>query len=549
VGEGTRPDGYGEIVRAGPCARLAGMIRRRIASAAGIIMLGTLTTSVLGFVRAFVVARYFGAGTRTDAFFAALVVPQMFYDQLIGGAIAAVLIPSFSRLAVEDQRELWRVIGSVFALVAVVLTATVLILEVLAHPLMMVIASGFALHTHAGALPLSVKLLRVLLPALIFMGLAAVALATLYSLNRRVVPSFATAGYHIGIIVAAVVASTRWGITALAVGAVAGAALQLIVQIPSLLEARRRMHVPALKIRLDLQNAAVRRILWLYVPVAAGLCVSIAGQVADINFKSHLPQTGGLSSMQYATQVIQFPIGIVVGALGFAVLPSISADVAAGQLGRFKDALMVGFRLVLVLMIPAMAGILTLATPIVSLLFQRGQFTHVDTVHTATALLGYAPQLPFIGLDQLLIVAFYARHNTLTPALVGVAGVGIYVLSAAILLGRLTILGLALANTIQIGAHALILLVLLLRAVGALPLTKFPGTVGKVCLATGGMTAAILAVQHWLSPNGGGSYAHFVAVSLPIVIAVAVYGGLLLALRVEEATLLWKAIRVKVGGS
>jgi putative peptidoglycan lipid II flippase len=172
----------------------------------------------------------------------------------------------------------------------------------------------------------------------------------------------------------------------------------------------------------------------------------------------------------------------------------------------------------------------------------------VDTVHTATALLGYAPQLPFIGLDQLLIVAFYARHNTLTPALVGVAGVGIYVVSAAILLGRLTILGLALANTIQIGAHALILLVLLLRAVGSLPLTKFPRTVGKVCLATGGMTAAILAVQHWLSPNGAGSYAHFVAVSLPIVIAIAVYGGLLLALQVEEATLLWRAIRVKVGG-
>ena len=512
-------------------------------------MLGTLTASVLGYVRAFVVARYFGANGSTDAFFAALTVPQMFYDQLIGGAIAAVLIPSFTRLAVEDKQELWRVVGSVLSLILLTLSGAVLVLELAARPIMMVIASGFALSTHRGVLTLSVHLLRILAPTLVFLGLSATALATLYSLNRRAVSSFATSCYHLGIIVAAVLAASRWGISALAVGALVGAALQFAVQVPWLIAARRRAQPASRGLvwrpRLDLRNPTVRQILRLYLPVAAGMCVSIAGQVIDINFKSHLPQSGGLSSMQYATQVIQFPVGVVVSALGFAVLPSISVDAAAGRLESFLHTLVVGFRLVLVLMVPAMAGILTLAAPIVALLLQRGHFTHLATVHTATALVGYAPQLPFIGLDQLLIVAYYARHNTLTPALVGVAGVGIYVVCAALLIGPLTILGLALANTIQISAHALILLVLLVRAVGPLHAPELPAIFVKVGAATAGMTGVILLVERLLSP---GTVSHLVAAGVPIVIAVPVYAGLLLVLRVEEATLLWNAVTARFMG-
>jgi len=525
------------------------MERRHIASAAAVIMVGTLVTSLLGFVRAFVVARFFGANTDTDAFFAALTVPQMFYDQLIGGAIAAVLIPSFSRLAEEDERELWRVVGAIFTLVAVVLVVAVAVAELAAHPLMSVIASGF--RQKVGALTLSVKLLRLLLPALVFMGLSGVALATLYSLRRRPVAAFAPSCYHLGIIGAAILASAHWGISALPVGAVVGAAAQFAVQIPSILRARRDRSrtAPPLSLRLDLRNPRVRRILRLYLPVAAGIVVSIAGQVADINFKSHLPQSGGYSSMQYATQLVQFPVGVVAQALSLAVLPAISADAAAVRLEDFKDTLALGFRFVLVLMVPAMVGFLVLSIPIVALIYQRGLFTHLDTIHTATALIGYAPQLPFVGLDQMLIFAFYARHNTLTPALVGMVGVLIYVASAALLLGPLTILGLALANTIQIGAHALILLGLLYRALGALPGRKLAITALKVGSASAAMALAILAVEQWLTPSDVGRYTHLIAVVLPMMAAVAVYTGLMVALRVEEAHLAWVIIKDRVTGS
>jgi putative peptidoglycan lipid II flippase len=525
------------------------MIRRRIAGAAAIIALGTLTTSLLGFVRAFVVARYFGTTSSTDAFFAALVVPQMFYDQLIGGAITAAFIPTFSRLADQNQRELWRLVGSVLGAVILVLLIAVAVLELAAPLVMRAIASGFALGKHGGPLSLSVELLRVLLPALVFMGLSAVAAAVLYSLNRRAVPAFATACYHIGIIVAAVIASARLGIIALPIGAVVGAAGQFAVQLPALLRAQSRVSGNLLlTIRLELENPVLRRMVRLYLPVAAGMCVSIAGQVADVNFKSHLPQHGGLSAMQYATQLVQFPIGIVVAGLGFAVLPSISADAAAERLAEFKETLTLGFRLVLLLLVPSAVGLMILATPIVTLLFQYGHFHHSSTVHTATALLGYGPQLPVVGVDQLLIFAFYARHNTLTPALAGVVGVIIYVVAAALLLGPLTIFGLALANTIQIGCHALLLLVLLFRSLGSLPWHRLVGTGAKVSAASAAMALVILAVQRWLTPSNAGAYTHLVAVGLPILAAVAVYAGLIVALRVEEASVAWRVVRLRLVG-
>ena len=113
----------------------------------------------------------------------------------------------------------------------------------------------------------------------------------------------------------------------------------------------------------------MRKILFLYGPVALGILVSMAGQIADLEFKSSLSGTGRYSDMQYATTLVQFPVGIVVAALGLAVLPMISSDAAGERLGEFKDKLGLGFRVVLVLMVPAALGLMLLGGPIASVIF------------------------------------------------------------------------------------------------------------------------------------------------------------------------------------
>jgi putative peptidoglycan lipid II flippase len=520
------------------------MNRRGIAVATAVIMVGTFTASVLGFVRAFVVARLFGAAGGTDAFFSALIVPQMFYDQIVGGAISAVLIPSFSRLAAEEDADLWLVVRTIMALVGAVVIAAVILLEVLAMPLMEAIVSGF--QGKSGTLSLSVQLVRLALPAVLFSSLAAIALAALYSLHRRVVSAFSPSFYHLGIIAAAVAASSRWGIKALPVGAVAGAAVQLAVQLPVLLRARKSIGGSAPSRgwwTIDPNHPAVRRILRLYIPVAGGIVISIAGQVADLNFKSRLPDVGDLSAMQYATALVQFPVGIVAAALALAILPAISIEAARDRIDAFKDSLTFGLRAVVALMAPAMVGLMVLATPIAVLIYERGNFTHVASIHTATALLGYGPQLPFVGIDQLLIAAFYARHNTLAPALTGVFGVVIYVALAAVLLGPLSIFGLALANTIQIALHALILFGLLIASVGALRYRHLAMVLLKVAVSAGAMAIAAWSAERWISPSGHALIARILDVAIPGSIALLVYAICMVLLRVPEACLAFDAVR------
>jgi putative peptidoglycan lipid II flippase len=166
--------------------------------------------------------------------------------------------------------------------------------------------------------------------------------------------------------------------------------------------------------------------------------------------------------------LIQFPLGLTASALSFATLPVLSrAAGAASDAGEaeYQRTLRASVRVALLLIVPAMVLLVLLRVPVVRLLFERGRFDEASTASTALAFLFYSPQLPFTAVDQLFIAAYYARKNTRTPVLVGVAGVFIYLAAALTFLGPLQMgmPGLALANAVQNSAHAVILAVLLER--------------------------------------------------------------------------------------
>ncbi|MDQ2741403.1 MAG: murein biosynthesis integral membrane protein MurJ [Chloroflexota bacterium] len=517
---------------------------RAIGRAAIVLMLGNLAGSTLGFVRQAVIAKVFGATLGTDAFFAASIVPQMFYDLTIGAAISAALIPTFSEIIEARGRDdLWSLLGSVLALAWLVLAAVIVLLIIVARPFMTLLLLGYHTHLRAGALSLSIEIVRILIPTLFFLGTSAVLLSALYSLRRFTIPAFAGTLYHLGVILGVVFLAHRLGILALPLGALAGAAGQAIIQVPAILRAGARI-----KIRLAL-TPDIRRIIRLYAPVAAGLLVSIAGQIIDLTFKSQL-RNGAITDMQFATTLTQFPIGIGVAALTFAVLPSLSSDAAFGRIERFKDTLATGIRLVLFLTIPAAVGYIVLATPIVSLLFQHGHFRPVATARTATALTGYAIQIPFVGIDQLLIFSFYARKNTVTPMLIGILGVGIYIGSALLLMPRYQILGLALANTIQNSLHGLILLGLLFAAIGTFGGRGVLPSVGKSCIAAlaMGIAAGLCAYAVSRVANTHLLAGQALDALAPIAVAGVIYVGLSRVMRSAELNAVVSVARTRLGG-
>ena len=515
---------------------------RAMGAAALVIMAGNLSTSLLGFVRQAVMSHTFGTGTvQTDAFVAALTVPQMFYDLTIGAAVSAALIPTLTGLLERDGTGgVARLSGAILGLVWLVLAALTAVLILLAHPLMALLLHAGG-NSHPGEVAQAATLVQILLPSLFFLGTSAVLLATLYSLRRFTASAFATAFFHLGIIAGAVILARPFGIRSMAMGAVAGAAVQALIQVPALVRAGVR---PAVRIEL---TPEVRNVLRLYAPVALGLLVSIAGQVIDLNFKSQ-QETGAIASMSFATTLVQFPIGIAVAALGFAILPGLSSAATFEHMPEFKTTLTFGLRFVLFLTVPAAVAYATLGVPIVRLLFQSGHSTPADTARTVSALFGYAAQIPFVGIDQLLIFAFYARKNTTTPMLVGVGGVGIYVASALLLGPTLHVFGLALANTLQNSLHGLILLALLLASVGSLRGYGLLGSAGRTCAAGIAMAVvAALASRFILGVGTASLAARVVQVALPASCAAAAYVAVAGTLRSRELRLVFALARRSPG--
>jgi putative peptidoglycan lipid II flippase len=283
--------------------------------------------------------------------------------------------------------------------------------------------------------------------------------------------------------------------------------------------------------RIDLADPGVRRILRLAGTVAAGLVVTAVSQLIDRNLALRLPE-GSLTSMEYATRVIQVPLGIVGLAVSFAILPTLSRlnTGVRDSLVEYRSALAFGIKLVLLLMLPILALVAALALPLIAVVFERNAFQPADTARTAAILLFYSPQLPLTAIDYLLINAFYARQNARTPVLVGVVCVFIYLAVALATIGVLQARGLALADAVKNSSHALILLFLLRRSLPDLRLgaALWPFIV-RVIPAAAALTLVVALSWPTLSNLGG-----LVGLIVAGVLAGLIYAGLLLALGVSE---------------
>jgi putative peptidoglycan lipid II flippase len=288
-------------------------------------------------------------------------------------------------------------------------------------------------------------------------------------------------------------------------------------------------------------HPVVRQILALYAPVAAGLVISEVGVLIDRNLAW---QTGDASvaTMRYATNLVQLPLGLVGTATSLAALPLLSRLVDDPD--GFRSTLASGMRLALLAIVPATAFLVVFAVPTFQLIYQRGAFDATATSATATAFLYYAPQLPFVAVDQLLIYAFYARRNTVTPMLVGLGGVGVYLGTALLLIGpfHAGLAGLILANTLQNSLHAVVLFALLSQAAGSLAAHRVGQTLVRAILAGALSGLAGLALERTVpAPSGVVSLVGYLALA-----GVLVFAGYLMALRVlgvEEIVGLPRAIQ------
>jgi putative peptidoglycan lipid II flippase len=500
-----------------------------IAQAAGIIALGSIASRVLGLIREQIIAYLFGASGLVSAFGIAAMVPNMIYELLIGGMLSAALVPVFSQVDERQGRPaLWALFSRVASLVAVVLAAIVLLLEALAPQIAWLLGGGFEPELQA----VLAKMIRLIAPAVLFFGLSGVVTGLLYTLKRFTYPAFGAAVFNLGIIVAAPLLAGRIDAFSLAVGVLLGSLLQLLIQTPDLRGVRFRF-------RLDLSDPSLRRILTLYLPIALGLVISNLQVVIDRRLASSTGESS-IAWMRDATTLFQLPHGLVAVAISLAVLPTLSRLSALHERDGFRQTLGLGLRLVLVLIVPATLGLLVLAGPVIALIFEHGRFTAHDTFWTAWALRYYLAGLVFASIDWPLNYAFYARQDTLTPALVGLLSVGVYLAVALALIRPLGMLGLVLADSTKHFSHAVTMLVLTQRRIGSLGGLQLGQTAAKALLAAGamaGLMALTLSACIQLVDTSG-LVGKLVAVAVTGSLGAVAYLGLALLLRFNEIGLL-----------
>ncbi|MGQ9491518.1 MAG: murein biosynthesis integral membrane protein MurJ [Anaerolineae bacterium] len=460
-----------------------------LARSASILGLGNIASRIIGLAREAIISGYFGSSGELSAFKLAARVPTMLYDLLVGGMLSAALVPVLSEYTrLERRQELTKAASAILSLIAVVMGAIVLALELLAVP----IAGVLGDFEDPALQETLARMLRVIAPAVLLFGLSGGVTGLLYALKRFNYTAISGAVFNMGIVIAAPLLAGRIGVYALPLGIVAGSIMQLAVMAPGLRDLRLRFSALW-------RHLAVRRILRLYVPIVLGLIVTQMQIIVDGRWASATGEYG-LSWMGYATTLIQLPLGLVPVAVSLAALPTLSQHAAVADWEGFRNVFARGLRLVLLLLVPATIGLWALSVPVVRLLFQHGAFGPYDTYWTALALRLYLIGLMFAGVDFLLNYTFYARQDTRTPAIVGVVSVGFYFIAALLLKGPLGFLGLVLADSVKQFGHMTIMVVLLLRSVGRLRSQQVLSTLVKATGAALLMGGMVWAIARWLEP-------------------------------------------------
>lgn len=427
----------GAAARAGNGSAVSPAPASGLARSASVVGLAILVSRILGLVREQVFAASFGAGRELDAFVTAFRIPNLFRDLFAEGALSAAFVTCFTQtLAREGEARAWRLANLVVHALLVVVGGIVLLGIVLAPWLVSLIAPGFA--EIPGKSELTTHLTRLMFPFLLLVALAAVAMGMLNARGRFGVPASASSFFNLGSIVVGVAAAwwlapiymegvwqagraegftappgaAERAIVGMAIGTVVGGALQLVVQLPSLLRLGYRYR-PLLSFR----DPGVRQVLALMGPATIGAAAVQVNVLVNSNFASQLGD-GAVSWLNVAFRFMQLPIGLFGVAVGVVALPSVSRSVERADMVGFNATIARALRLVFGLCLPAAVGLAALAPELVGLVYEHGRFDANDTHMAAQALVAYSFGLAGYANIKVMVPAFYALGDARTPALI-----------------------------------------------------------------------------------------------------------------------------------
>ncbi|MBU1061566.1 MAG: murein biosynthesis integral membrane protein MurJ [Candidatus Omnitrophica bacterium] len=460
-------------------------VKKHIIKSAGIIGFATVISRILGFLRDILIAKFFGTGSYAQAFVVAFRIPNMLRDLIGEGATNAAFVPVLSEYSVTKKKEeFWHLANVLLNAGLIVLTGLVLLGILLAPVIVRLIAPGFI--NDVEKLNLTIYLTRFMFPYVLLVGLLAYSMGILNSLKHFSAPAFAPAILNLTIIICALF--RQGSVSALATGVLIGGVIQLAIQIPVLSAKGFSFSFVS-----DLYHPAVKKIGRLLIPRIFGSCVYQINIFINTMLASlaHIVGEGGVAALYYANRIFQFPLAIFGIAVAQAALPTMSREALESGLDRFKETLSFSLRSVNFVMLPASIGLMILARPITSALFERGQFDRYSTFITQDALVFYSIGLFSYAGIKILVSCFYSLKDTLTPVKIASVSLVLNIVLNIIFMFPLKISGLALATSLSGSFNFFLLFYILRKKIGALDGYRICGSFIKVLMASLAMAVII----------------------------------------------------------
>jgi putative peptidoglycan lipid II flippase len=551
--------------------------RTSVARSASVVSTAVMVSRIFGLVREMIFARFFGAGFLYDAFLVAFRIPNLLRDLFAEGALSAAFVKVFTDYQIKNsEQEAWRLASLIFNGLAVVLSA-VCIAGIFLSPLIVKLITynytGDPNHYYPPEkAALATVLMQIMFPFILLVALAALAMGVLNTKGKFFIPASASTAFNIVSIVVGLglgywlsggawdistddyivpAASAQWAIIGMAIGTLIGGAAQFLIQLPSLWKVGFRF-----SLRVSFSDPGVQRVMRLMGPAIIGTGAIQVKVLVDTIVASGID--GGASWLSYAFRLMQFPIGVFGVAIGTAAIPTLSRLASHDNIVKFRSTLSDAIKLVFLLAIPSACGLIVLGDPIISLIYQRGEFTAFDTNMTSWALTAYSIGLAGYAAIKVLSPAFYALNDAKTPMYISLASIAVHIPASFGMMQLLSNVGVtperpngfghagvALATSIVALINFAALSFFMRRKIKRLNGREVFGAVVKIVIAS-----AVMSVVAYFSYRGLASYLDetrlsvlVAEVAVPMALAGLTFAAVAKLLRISELEKLTNALR------
>ncbi|SDW17724.1 murein biosynthesis integral membrane protein MurJ [Tepidimicrobium xylanilyticum] len=505
----------------------------KVAKHAAMIGIFTLISKVLGFLREVLIASKYGSGYETDTYFVAMTATTILMTT-IGASLNTTLIPIFTEIGERSgRRGKLRYLNNILNVILLITILLALFGFFLSPIIIKILAKGF----EGEQFQLAVKLNRVGLPIVIFLGFTYVFSGYLHSSEIFGPPAIMGLPYNFVFLFFLIFFADKGNIEGLMLTSVVAASTQFLIQIPAI-----RYQGYRYKLDVNLSDPYLKRALVLVLPVMMGSAVQQFNTVIDRTLASSLVE-GSISALTYASRLKDLIISVFVAAVTTVVFPMLSKAFSQEDIRQVKKILNQGINIILIITVPATMGIIVLSEPIVRIFFQRGAFDSNATIMTSQAFIFYSLGLVGASLRLMLNRVFYAFHDTKTPMLNGAFAVGLNIILNLILIRFMAHSGLALATSISATFTTLLLFLSLRRKIGPIGLRNYLKCFLKVLFASIVMGILVYFIYFGLTANLiSSTIGEFVILIMSIGIGASIYFILCSILRVKEVRLLFKGL-------